>query len=40
MKTKLKVYENKIKSFQKFYIYAIKGSQDTCSYVQMHNTGN
>lgn len=35
-----KPYENKIKSFQKFYIFAIQGSQDTCSYVQMHNTGN
>lgn len=34
--------ENKIynTSFQKFYIHAIQGSQDTCSYVQMHNTGN
>lgn len=32
--------ENKIKSFQKFYIYVIQSSQDTCSYVQMHNTGN
>lgn len=35
-----KSYENKIKSFQKFYIYVIQSSQDTCSYVQMHNTGN
>lgn len=30
-----KPYENKIKSFQKFYIFAIQGSQDTCSYVQI-----
>lgn len=32
-----KPYENKIKSFQKFYIFAIQGSQDTCSYLVCTN---